>query len=43
MSSAIPGSPEGFRAGFYVFFRPFAARMRFEAGLPARIGVSGVH
>ncbi len=28
MSSAIPGFPEGFRAGFYVFFRPFAAQMR---------------
>ena len=42
MSSAIPGSPEGFRAPFCVFFRPFTAQVRPGTGLPAENGASGV-
>ena len=34
MSSAISGSPEGFRAPFRVFFRSFSAQMRPEIGSP---------
>ena len=42
MSSAIPGFPDGFRAGFYVFFRPFTAQMHPETRLPAQNRASGV-
>ena len=42
-NSGVPGKVSGgILRLFPVFFRPFTARMRFEAGLPARNGASGV-
>ena len=42
MSSAIRCPPEGFRAPFCVYFRPFPAHMRPETGLPVENEASGI-